>query len=161
MKTHDHLITTVLSNHFPLHKGSSLAMGSVWLQTLNCNSLLIPINLFSLGKYLAVCLFQVNSTHAGSTARAESTVATAWVHGCLWALLGWLGLTPRGTGSSGGVAVTDFRLEECRCTEGRLAEQQMSPTVQASEKKQTHIRAHRQMWEPWLSESRAVVARCH
>lgn len=57
MKSHEPLITTVLSNHFPLHKGSSLAMGSVWLQNLNCNSLLIPINLFSLGKYLAVCLF--------------------------------------------------------------------------------------------------------
>ena len=57
MKSHDPLITTVLSSHFPLHKGSSLVMGSVLLQTLKCNSLLIPINLFSLGKHLAVYLF--------------------------------------------------------------------------------------------------------
>ena len=48
---------------------------------------------------------------------------------------GVAGSYPGGTGSSRGIAVTDFRLEECRCTEGRLAEQQMSPTVQASEKK--------------------------
>lgn len=57
MKSHDPLITTVLSNHFPLHKGSSLFMASVWLQTLKCNSLLISINLFSLGKRLAVYVF--------------------------------------------------------------------------------------------------------
>lgn len=50
MKSHDPLIMIVLSNHFPLHQGSSLAMGSVWLQTLNCTSLLTPINLFFTGK---------------------------------------------------------------------------------------------------------------
>ena len=67
--------------------------------------------------------------------KGQSTVAMAWVHGCLWVLLGWLGLNPRGTGSSAGIAVMEFWLQECRCTEGRLAEQQMSPTVQASKKK--------------------------